>query len=198
MLSGSCYYLRTLITAKTVELPRRLRPDCDSLVAGRLLEPECLARHLDRLRRAARTLCGSREDAEDLVQETYARVLARPRRLRRGTELPYLLGVMRNTFISSRRTAARRPATVGVDPETLNLPQAGAGTTEPLAATQAREVLGAIASLPPGFRDAVVAVDVAGLSYDEAAKALHIHKGTITTRLFRGRKQVANALLGCG
>ncbi len=53
-----------------------------------------------------------REDAEDLVQETVARVLARPRRLHGEEELGYLLGALRNTFLSSRRTASRRPQTV--------------------------------------------------------------------------------------
>ena len=56
-------------------------------------------------------MCGSREDAEDLVQETYAKVLAKPRFLRNDDDLGYLLSVLRNTFASSYRTAARRPRT---------------------------------------------------------------------------------------
>ena len=64
----------------------------------RLLEPERLSVHLERLYRAAWGLCGSAHDAEDLVQETYARVLARPRLLRAGDELPYLHRVLRNTY----------------------------------------------------------------------------------------------------
>src|SRR5437764_14240980 len=79
--------------------------------ALRQLDPERLGDHFDRLYRAAWALCGSREDAEDLVQETYARVLARPRFLRREEDVGYLVRVLRNTFISSRRAAARRPAT---------------------------------------------------------------------------------------
>ena len=73
------------------------------------LDPERLGDHLDRLYRAAWALCGSREDAEDLVQETYARVLRRPRMLRRDEDLAYLLRVLRNTFLNTRRTASRRP-----------------------------------------------------------------------------------------
>ena len=73
------------------------------------LDPERLGDHLDRLYRAAWGLCGSREDAEDLVQETYARVLRRPRMLRRDEDLAYLLRVLRNTFLNTRRTASRRP-----------------------------------------------------------------------------------------
>ena len=54
----------------------------------------------------------------------------------------------------------------------------------------------AIAELPDDFRDVVAAVDVAGLSYDEAAKALGIPQGTVMSRLYRGRQQVARRLGG--
>ena len=63
------------------------------------LDPARLGDHLDRLYRAAWALSGSREDAEDLVQETYARVLARPRLLRNEDDLGYLLRALRNTFL---------------------------------------------------------------------------------------------------
>ena len=78
----------------------------------RILDPESLSQHTDRLYRAAWALCGSREDAEDLVQETFARVLSRPRMLRGDDELYYLMRVLRNSFLTSRRTASRRPVTV--------------------------------------------------------------------------------------
>src|SRR6266508_444781 len=62
---------------------------------ARRLDAARLGDHLDRLYRAAWALCGSREDAEDLVQETYARILARPRVLRREDDLGYLLRALR-------------------------------------------------------------------------------------------------------
>jgi RNA polymerase sigma-70 factor (ECF subfamily) len=77
----------------------------DASGGTRRLDPDRLGDHLDRLYRAAWALCGSREAAEDLVQDTYARVLARPRFLRHENDLRYLLRVLRNTFLSSRRTA---------------------------------------------------------------------------------------------
>jgi RNA polymerase sigma-70 factor (ECF subfamily) len=154
---------------------------------GHVLDPETLGDHIDRLFRAAWALCGSREDAEDLVQDTYARVLARPRLLRKDDDLGYLLRVMRNTFISSRRAAARRPQPAGQDPEALNLPESQADT----AGSQGREVIRAIHALPAEFRNAVVAVDVAGLSYGEAAKALRVPQSTIGSRLFRARNELA-------
>ena len=73
----------------------------------RTLDPARLGDHLDRLYRAAWALCGSREDAEDLVQETYARVLARPRLLRNDDDLGYLLRALRNTFLTQKRTESR-------------------------------------------------------------------------------------------
>jgi RNA polymerase sigma-70 factor, ECF subfamily len=57
-----------------------------------------------------------------------------------------------------------------------------------------REVFAAIAALPTDFRDALVAIDVAGLSYGDAAKALRVREATITSRLFRARNQVAMSL----
>src|SRR5947208_7607645 len=76
------------------------------------LDPEVLGAHLGRLLRTASALCGSRESAEDLVQETVAKVLSRPRLLRGDDELAYLMQALRNTFLASKRTAARRPRVV--------------------------------------------------------------------------------------
>jgi RNA polymerase sigma-70 factor (ECF subfamily) len=69
----------------------------------RRLDPETLGDHVTRLYRAAYGLTASRADAEDLVQDTFERVLRRPRFLRREHELAYLLRVLRNTWISSGR-----------------------------------------------------------------------------------------------
>ena len=77
----------------------------------RRLDPDDLGDHLDRLYRAAWALCGDRHDAEDLVQETYAGVLARPRWLRGEDDLGYLLRALRNTHAGRLRTASRRPRT---------------------------------------------------------------------------------------
>src|SRR5450755_2205535 len=80
----------------------------------RQLDPDSLGDHLDRLYRAAWGLCGSREEAEDLVQETFSRVLRKPRILHSDDDLGYLLRVLRNTFFSQRRTATRRPQTTAL------------------------------------------------------------------------------------
>ena len=162
--------------------------------ALRQLDPDHLGDHFDRLFRAAWALSGSREDAEDLVQETYERVLRKRRLLRGGDDLGYLLRVLRNTHFSRLRAAGRR-----VRPEPLpdQLDRLEDHTVrEPMAALEAHEVYDAIAALPDEFREAIVAIDVAGLSYGEAARALKVREATITTRLYRARKRVAEALGG--
>jgi RNA polymerase sigma-70 factor, ECF subfamily len=152
------------------------------------LQAAVLGDHLDRLFRAAWALTGAREDAEDLVQETYERVLRRPREIARPEDaLPYLLGVLRNTWIDTVRSRARRP-TVPLDTEEPVAPGS------PLEQVAAREVFAAVAALPEYWRDTLAAVDVAGLSYAEAAEALGVPVGTIMSRLSRGRERVARAL----
>ena len=143
----------------------------------RILDPARLGDHLDRLYRAAWALSGSREDAEDLVQETYARVLGRPRFLRNEDDLGYLLRTLRNTFLNQKRAEGRRLQPDAL-PEELDL-VADPHARDPQAALDARELYAAIAALPEDFRDVLVAVDVTGLSYKEAARALRIREGTV-------------------
>ena len=159
---------------------------------ARVLDPAGLGDHVDRLYRAAWALCGSREDAEDLVQDTFARVLAKPRLLRNDDDLGYLLRVLRNTFVSRHRAASRRPATTPM-PEQFEPVDHNSGT-RPEEAVDARQVFACIATLPEAFRDALVAVDVVGLSYAEAARALGTREATITSRLYRARAQVARGM----
>jgi RNA polymerase sigma-70 factor (ECF subfamily) len=159
----------------------------------RPLDPQRLGDHVDRLYRAALALCGNRHDAEDLVQETYARVLARPRFLRHDDDLGYLLRVLRNTFLNRLRTQKRRPTPLELDDERDAIGRAG-DPRHPEAALEVSELLAAIAALPDDQRDAVVAIDIVGLSYREAGKALGAKEATITTRLHRGRTRLAKLL----
>lgn len=158
----------------------------------RRLDPQSLPQHLDRLYRAAWALCGSPQDAEDLVQETYLRVLSRPRFLRGQDELAYLMQALRNTFMSQRRTAARRPRTGTQTLDDIELPDYRTGE-RPEEALQAQEVIATIAGLAENQRLALVAVDIVGLSYREAADALGTREATIATRVFRAREHVAQA-----
>ena len=157
------------------------------------LDPAVLGDHVDRLYRAAWGLCGSREDAEDLVQDTFANILRKPRLLRSEDDLGYLLRVLRNTFISQRRAAGRRPRTSPM-PEDLDFADPMAPTPE--ARMETAELFAAIAELPDDFRDALVAIDIAGLSYREAARALRVREATVTTRLHRARQRIAASIEG--
>ncbi len=161
---------------------------------GRTLDPARLGDHLDRLYRAAWALSGSREDAEDLVQETYARLLARPRLLRNEDDLGYLLRALRNTFLNQKRTESRR-LRPGPLPDELDL-VADSHALQPQAALEAAELYAAVAALPGDFRDVLVAVDITGLSYKEAARALRIREGTVMSRLYRARQQVVRRIEG--
>lgn len=158
----------------------------------RRLDHARLGNHIDRLYWAAWGLCGNREAAEDLVQETYARVLTRPRFLRSHDDLGYLLRALRNTFLLQLRKEQRQvkgdEVTAESDPVDLR------GHMRPEREAEAREVYTAIAGLSEEYREAMIAVDVTGLSYKEAAKALKVPEGTVRSRLFRARERVAMAL----
>lgn len=158
------------------------------------LDPESLPGHTDRLYRAALALCGSRADAEDLVQETFVRVLARRRILRGADEGAYLMRVLRNTFLTQRRTASRRPqpATIALEELQPLDPRRG---ERPEDATEVREVIATISTLSEDQRLALVAVEVMGLSHREAARALRTREATIATRIFRARERLARELV---
>jgi RNA polymerase sigma-70 factor (ECF subfamily) len=155
-----------------------------------VLDPCRLHLHLPRLTRFATRLCGSREGGEDLVQDTLERVLRSPRRVS-GDEFPYLARALRNSHVDRIRSDARRVRTTSM-PETLEaiLP----APERAAAQLEAREVLAAVAELPDGYREVVVAVDVSGYSYTEAADRLGIPIGTVMSRLYRGRRRVIAAL----
>jgi RNA polymerase sigma-70 factor (ECF subfamily) len=161
---------------------------------GRQLDPETAGDHIDTLFRAACAMCGSRDLAEELVQETYVKVLSRPRLLRRDDDLGYLIKALRNTWYSHlRNQRTRRAATDPREQEPDEL-AARSSAGDPESSLEAGAVLDALADLPQPYREAVAAVDVAGLSYAEAARALGVRQGTIMSRVYRGRERVAQAV----
>jgi RNA polymerase sigma-70 factor, ECF subfamily len=176
---------------------RRVGPVLISLLVQgevRELDPEAAGGHIDALFRAAWAMSGSRQIAEDLVQETYVKVLSRPRLLRRDDDLGYLVKALRNTWYSHlRRERVRREVTDpgSQPPEDL---AARSSRDDPQAALEASEVLEALAELPEPYRETLAAVDIAGLSYAEAARALGVRQGTVMSRLHRGRDQLARKL----
>jgi RNA polymerase sigma-70 factor (ECF subfamily) len=166
---------------------RSLKRLSDSRRVTSILDPDSAAEHLPRLFRLAWSLCGSRHLAEELTQETYVRVLARPRQLRGVSDYAYLASTLRNVHADHHRSEHRRPVPVADPP---NVP----GGTSPEAALIAREVYAAIAALPDPLRDVVATVDVGGASYAEAATSLKIPLGTVMSRLHRARKKLVGTL----
>lgn len=139
---------------------------------------------LPRLRRFARTLTAHVHDADDLVQIAVERALARASQWQVGTRLDgWLFGILRNAWIDEVRSRQRRsklfaPAEAG---EQVGAP--GAGTEVDGLAVET-----ALARLPEEQRSAVSLVLIEGLSYKEAADAMQVPIGTLTSRLARGRE----------
>ena len=102
--------------------------------------------------------------------------------------------MLRNTFFSQRRAAARRPQTDpsagGLELELLEDPRA----VRPESQVELIGLYAHVSTLPPDFRDALIAVDLVGLSYREAARLLDVPEATVTTRLHRARQRLAQAL----
>ena len=165
---------------------RDRRPRLAPLDASRLPD------HLDRLYRTARAITGCAQEAEDLVSETMVRVLSRPRRVRGEDDLGYLTQCLRNTWSDTLRTRSRRPRTACM-PEDFEHAEAGSGRRAHDRA-EANEVLAAVGRIAPPHRDAILLVDVAGMTYSEAAKQLGVPRGTIMSRLSRGRAAVLREL----
>src|SRR5262245_54082967 len=113
--------------------------------AGRTLDPNTLPDHMGRLCRAARALTGRRDDADDLVQDTFVNLLAKPRVLHGGDDVGYLLTVLRNTFFSRERARRRSPMLAPMPDEHLLEETRTAG--QPEATLEAGEVVRAVAAL---------------------------------------------------
>jgi len=158
----------------------------------RALDTDRLPDHLDRLYRTARAITGSAQEAEDLVSETMVRVLSRPRRVHGADDLCYLTQCLRNTWSDTLRTRSRRPQTACM-PEDFQHADVGSGVRAH-ARAEANEVLAAVARIPQAYRDAIVLVDVGGMTYSEAAQQLGVPRGTIMSRLSRGRSAVLEEL----
>lgn len=161
-------------------------------VHARRLDPACPGDHIDRLYRAAGGMCISREEAEDLVEDTLARAYKEPRVLHPDEEIGHLFRVLRTTFLIRRRFAQRRRAFPARVDELASIEDLSAAW--PDARLDYPDLYRAVAFLPDDFRDALIAIDLMGLSYGEAASALCIPEATVATRLHRGRQRGAEML----
>ena len=152
----------------------------------------------DQVYRVARHLAGSREDAEELVQETYARAFRSWRSFTPGTNLrAWLLRILTNLNIDRGRRRQRTPDMQPLeegDYFLYNRLASSGGDQQPeeeervLARLSQDGVVEALSELPHDFRDVVVLVDIGGFAYAEAAQILDIPVGTVMSRLHRGRR----------
>ena len=151
----------------------------------------------DQVYRVARRLVGTREEAEELVQETYARAFRSWRSYAPGTNMrAWLLRILTNLNTDRGRRIQRTP-------DLQQLEEGDYYLANKLAAAEGEQVLDqervverlsqggvvdALASLPHDFRDVVVLVDLGEFSYAEAAQILDVPIGTVMSRLHRGRR----------
>ena len=152
----------------------------------------------DQVYQVARRLVGSREEAEDLMQDTYARAFRSWRSYQPGTNLrAWLLRILTNLNIDRARARQRRPQTEPLeegDYFLYNRLAGSGGDQQPeeeervLARLSQDGVVAALSELPHDFRDVVVLVDIGGFAYAEAAQILDIPVGTVMSRLHRGRR----------
>ena len=150
----------------------------------------------DQVYRVARGLVGSREEAEDLVQETYIRAFRAWESFTPGTNLrAWLLRILTNLNIDRGRRKQRRPETQPLEEGDYFLynkieEQAGQPLEEEEVVERLSQenVVSALSSVPHDFRDVVVLVDIGDFSYQDAAQILDIPIGTVMSRLHRGRR----------
>jgi RNA polymerase sigma-70 factor, ECF subfamily len=157
----------------------------------------------DQVYRVARRLVGSREEAEDLVQETYARAFRSWRSYSPGTNMrAWLLRILTNLNIDRGRRVQRTPQMQPLEESDYYLANQLASTAgeEALEQEQVVErlsqdsVVHALAEIQPQFRDVVVLVDIGDFTYADAAEILDIPMGTVMSRLHRGRRALKQKL----
>ena len=150
----------------------------------------------DQVYRVARRMVSSREEAEDLMQETYARAFRSWRSFQPGTNLrAWLLRILTNLNIDRGRRVQRSPDMQPLEEGDYFLYNRLEQST-PVSTDEERvierlsqdDAVTALSAVPHDFRDVIVLVDIGDFSYNEAAQILDIPVGTVMSRLHRGRR----------
>jgi RNA polymerase sigma-70 factor (ECF subfamily) len=156
---------------------------------------DCFTEHLDRLYNLARSLTRTTEDAEDLVSETCVLALRGWRRRRPDDPAAWFATICLNAARSSYRRRAVRPVEVAADAWLLAQPDEGTDTArEALAAVEAGQVREALSRLPAPQLEAITLMDLGGYTAAQTAQIVGAPRGTVLSRVHRGRKVLALAL----
>jgi len=180
------------VSESSPETARRIASEARDRVR---FEEEALAL-ADQVYRVARHLAGSREEAEDLMQEAYARAFRSWRSYQSGTNLrAWLLRILTNLNIDHGRRQQRRPDTQPLEAGDYylvdRLEEAGGPISDEERVDQRLSqdnIVAALSAVPHDFRDAVVLVDIGDFTYADTAQILDVPIGTVMSRLHRGRR----------
>ncbi|HEY5290911.1 MAG TPA: RNA polymerase sigma factor [Burkholderiales bacterium] len=153
------------------------------------MESAEIVAHIPRLRRYARALAGDSHRADDLVQDTLERALAKFHLWRRGSDLrAWLFTVMHNVFINQLKARRELALDDAVEDGLQSAPQ-----SDPL---ELRDLDAALRQLPVEQREVLLLVGLEQLSYAEVSKALSVPVGTVMSRLSRGRERLRAVMSG--
>lgn len=159
--------------------------------------------YMNQLYAAAMRYTRNPEDAQDLVQDTYAKAYTSFHQFEPGTNLKaWLYRVLTTTFINNYRKDQRRPQTSDSELEDWQLAEASSHTSDQGKSTEDvvlenlpdSDIKNALAQIPEEFRMVVYLADVEGFSYKEIAEIVGVPTGTVMSRLHRGRKQLREKL----
>ncbi|MGE3270412.1 MAG: sigma-70 family RNA polymerase sigma factor [Chloroflexota bacterium] len=185
--------------------PRQPRPGVPPEERESFFESDVM-QHLDALYRTALRMTRNPQDAEDLVQETMLRAYRFLDRFEPGTNLrAWLFKILTNTYINRYRKASSEPRVDSLDDsEELSLyryldseaaSRGGNVEAQVLDHFAEEDIKAAIEALPSQYRITVLLADVEGFSYNDIAEITNVKKGTVMSRLFRGRRLLQKALI---
>ena len=199
------WYSAGAILTPIATQPAEVRAAMISADQSVVFEQEAM-QHLDALYRTALRMTRNPQDAEDLVQETYLRAYRFFDKFQPGTNLrAWLFKILTNTYINRYRKNAAAPRVDSLDDteefalynhlDTEAASRGGSVEAQVLDHFAEEHIKAAIEELPEQFRMAVLLADVEGFSYNEISEILGIKKGTVMSRLFRGRRLLQRALI---